>query len=171
MFKMPVGLYEKALPAELCWEERLAAAGQAGYDFVEISIDESDERLGRLDWSAAERSALRRSIENTGVRIMTMCLSGHRKYPLGSHTPELRRRGSEILHKAIDFAGDIGLRVVQVMGYDVFYEPSDDETRANFIDGLQLRCPLGRPGRCDAGPRKPGYSVCGKPEQGAGHHS
>jgi L-ribulose-5-phosphate 3-epimerase len=137
MFKMPVGLYEKALPASLSWEERLAAAGQAGYDFVEISIDESDERLGRLDWSAAERSALRRSIENTGVRIMTMCLSGHRKYPLGSHTPELRQRGLEILHKAIDFAGDIGLRVVQVMGYDVFYEPSDDETRVNFIDGLQ----------------------------------
>jgi L-ribulose-5-phosphate 3-epimerase len=137
MFKMPVGLYEKALPAELSWEERLAAAGQAGYDFVEISIDESDERLGRLDWSAAERSALRRSIENTGVRIMTMCLSGHRKYPLGSHTPELRQRGLDILHKAIDFAGDIGLRVVQVMGYDVFYEPSDDETRANFIDSLQ----------------------------------
>jgi L-ribulose-5-phosphate 3-epimerase len=137
MFKMPVGLYEKALPAELCWEERLAAAGQAGYDFVEISIDESDERLSRLDWSASERSALRRAIENTGVRIMTMCLSGHRKYPLGSHTPELRQRGLEILHKAIDFAGDIGLRVVQVMGYDVFYEPSDDETRVNFIDGLQ----------------------------------
>src|SRR5512139_2864649 len=138
MFKMPVGLYEKALPAELGWEERLAAAGQAGYDFVEISIDESDERLGRLDWSAAERSALRRSIENTGVRIMTMCLSGHRKYPLGSHSPELRRQGLEILRKAIAFAGDIGLRVVQVMGYDVFYEPSDGETRVNFIDGLRL---------------------------------
>jgi len=137
MFKMPVGLYEKALPAELCWEERLAAAGQAGYDFVEISIDESDERLGRLDWSAAERSALRRSIENTGVRIMTMCLSGHRKYPLGSHTPELRQRGLEILHKAIDFAGDIGLRVVQVMGYDVFYEPSDEQTKAYFVDSIK----------------------------------
>src|SRR5512136_1865432 len=136
-FKMPVGLYEKALPAALSWEERLAAAGQAGYDFMEISIDESDERLGRLDWPAAERAALRRSIANTGVGIMTMCLSGHRKYPLGSHTPELRRRGQEILHKAIEFAGDIGLRVVQVMGYDVFYEPSDDETRVNFIDSLQ----------------------------------
>jgi L-ribulose-5-phosphate 3-epimerase len=54
MFKMPVGLYEKALPASLTWEERLTAAGQAGYDFVEISIDESDERLSRLDWPAVE---------------------------------------------------------------------------------------------------------------------
>jgi L-ribulose-5-phosphate 3-epimerase len=138
MFKMPVGLYEKALPAALSWEERLAAAGQAGYDFVEISIDESDERLSRLDWTASERAALRHSIVSTGVRIMTMCLSGHRKYPLGSHSPELRRQGQEILRKAIEFAGDIGLRVVQVMGYDVFYEPSDEETQANFIESLRL---------------------------------
>jgi len=138
MFKMPVGLYEKALPASLSWEERLAAAGQAGYDFVDISIDESDERLARLDWPASERAALRHSIANTGVKIMTMVLSSHRKYPLGSHSPELRRQGQEILRKAIDFAGDIGLRVVQVMGYDVFYEPSDEETGANFIDSLQL---------------------------------
>jgi len=137
MFKMPVGLYEKALPASMCWEERLTAAGQAGYDFVEISIDESDERLGRLDWPTSERAALRRSIANTGVRVMTMCLSGHRKYPLGSHTSELRRQGQDILRKAIEFAGDIGLRVVQVMAYDVFYEPSDEETQANFIEGLE----------------------------------
>jgi len=138
MFKMPIGLYEKALPAAMSWEERLAAAGQAGYDFIEISIDESDERLGRLDWSVSERAELRRAISNTGVKIMTMCLSGHRKYPLGSHSPELREQGQEILRKAIAFAGDIGLRVVQVMGYDVFYETSDEETRANFMEGLQL---------------------------------
>src|SRR5512141_1201043 len=138
MFKMPVGLYEKALPASLSWEERLAAAGQAGYDFVEISIDESNERLSRLDWSPCERAALRHASANTGVQVMTMCLSGHRKYPLGSHDPEIRRQGQEILRKAIAFAGDIGLRVVQVMGYDVFYEPSDEETQLNFIEGLRL---------------------------------
>ena len=137
MFKMPVGLYEKALPASMCWEERLTAAGQAGYDFVEISIDESDERLSRLDWTASERTALRRSIANSGVQIMTMCLSGHRKYPLGSHAPELRQQGRNILRKAIEFAGDVGLRVVQVMAYDVFYETSDDHTQANFMEGLE----------------------------------
>jgi predicted hexulose-6-phosphate isomerase len=136
LFKLPVGLYEKALPASLSWEERLAAAGQAGYDFVEISIDESDERLSRLNWTASERAALRQFIAHTGVSIMTMCLSGHRKYPLGSHTPEIRQKGLEILYKAIDFAGDIGLRVVQVMAYDVFYETSDDETKAYFMEGL-----------------------------------
>jgi L-ribulose-5-phosphate 3-epimerase len=138
MHKMPVGLYEKALPPALSWAERLSAAGQAGYDFVEISIDESDERLARLDWQASEKADLRRAIDNSGVNIMTMCLSGHRKYPLGSHDPALRQKGLDILRKAIEFAGDVGLRVVQVMAYDVFYEPSDEETRANFIEGLAL---------------------------------
>lgn len=136
MLKMPVGLYEKALPPELSWEERLAAAGQAGYDFIDISIDESDERLSRLDWSASERAALRRAVANTGVKVSTMCLSAHRKYPFGSRDPEIRRQAKEIMVKAVDFAVDIGLRVVQVMAYDVFYEPSDEETRANFMEGL-----------------------------------
>jgi L-ribulose-5-phosphate 3-epimerase len=137
MFKIPVGLYEKALPASLCWEERLVTAGQAGYDFVEISIDESDERLGRLDWRTSERAELRRAIANSGVNIMSMCLSGHRKYPLGSHVAEIRQQGQEILRKAIEFAGDVGLRLVQVMAYDVFYETSDNETRVYFLEGLE----------------------------------
>ena len=38
---LPVGLYEKALPEPWSWDKRLTAAAAAGYDFVEISIDES----------------------------------------------------------------------------------------------------------------------------------
>ena len=133
---LPVGLYEKALPAGWPWEQRLAAAAAAGYAFVEISIDESAERLARLDWPAAARADLRRSIAATGVPIQTMCLSGHRKYPLGSRSPEVRARAEAIMRQAIEFAVDVGVRIVQVAGYDVFYEASDDSTAARFIDGL-----------------------------------
>jgi L-ribulose-5-phosphate 3-epimerase len=91
-----------------------------------------------LDWGTSQRAELRRAIANSGVTIMTMVLSSHRKYPLGSHSSEIRQQGEQILHKAIEFAGDIGLRVVQVMAYDVFYETSDDETQANFMKGLEL---------------------------------
>jgi L-ribulose-5-phosphate 3-epimerase len=134
---IPVGLYEKALPAEWSWERRLSATAEAGYDFVEISIDETDERLARLEWTAAECAALRRAIASSGVRILTMCLSGHRKYPLGSHSAELRRRGLEIFRKAIDFAVEMGLGIVQVAGYDVSYEPNDADTAAYYLDGLR----------------------------------
>jgi L-ribulose-5-phosphate 3-epimerase len=68
---------------------------------------------------------------------MTMCLSGHRKYPLGSASLEIREHGLDIMYRAIEFAADIGLRIVQVMGYDVFYEPSDAGTEAHFLAGLE----------------------------------
>jgi L-ribulose-5-phosphate 3-epimerase len=134
---MPVGIYEKALPVDLVWEERLRLAAQAGFDFVEISIDESDGRLERLDWSPSQRADLNRAIANTGVPIMTMCLSGHRKYPLGSASPQTRERALDILRRAIEFAADIGLSIVQVMGYGVFYEPAYAGTEARFVDGLE----------------------------------
>ena len=59
---LPIGIYEKALPYSGTWRERLAMAQEAGFDFVEMSVDESDERLARLDWSAGERAELRLSL-------------------------------------------------------------------------------------------------------------
>ena len=49
--KRPLGIYEKALPNDFTWLEKMQAAKQAGFDYIEISVDESDERLARLDWS------------------------------------------------------------------------------------------------------------------------
>ena len=58
MMKRQLSVYEKAMPAELSWREKLAAAKAAGFDGVEISIDETDEKLRRLAWTSAERREL-----------------------------------------------------------------------------------------------------------------
>ena len=54
---------------------------------MEISIDETDAKLSRLDMTKEERLGLVRLMQETGVPNRTMCLSGHRKYPLGSSLP------------------------------------------------------------------------------------
>src|SRR6516164_5167602 len=102
--KLPIGIYEKALPRFTSWEIGLSSAKAAGFDFVEMSVDESDERLARLDWSPAQRRDLRNAGEDIGVPILTMCLSGHRKYALGSASNETRSRALTILRKAIELA-------------------------------------------------------------------
>ena len=132
-----LGLYEKAMPSELSWKEKLEAAKAAGFDFVEISIDETDAKLGRLDMTREERLELVRLMSGTGIPIRTMCLSGHRKYPLGSHDKAVRDRGMEIMEKAIQLADDLGIRIIQLAGYDVYYEESDEETKRLFGENLK----------------------------------
>ena len=133
---LPIGIYEKALPYDVTWRERLALAHEAGFDFVEMSVDESDERLARLDWSASERAELREAVAVTGVPIITMCLSGHRKWALGSASPDIRERGLEIMRKAVKFCADTGIRTIQLAGYYVYYEPHDAGSMERYQDGL-----------------------------------
>ena len=45
-----LGLYEKAIPKDITWKDRLQITKDLGFDFLEISVDESDDRLSRLDW-------------------------------------------------------------------------------------------------------------------------
>lgn len=133
-----LGLYEKAMPNVLDWPEKLAAALKTGYDFVEISVDETPDKLSRLDWTAAQRQQLRHQMDEAGIRIETMCLSGHRKYPLGSPDAKIRSESLEIMAKAIDLAMDLGIRIIQLAGYDTYYDPSTEQTRQWFETGLAL---------------------------------
>lgn len=137
-----LGLYEKALEPKLSWQERLTAAKKLGFDFVEISIDETDERLARLDWNAEERARLHRAMQETGIPLRSMCLSAHRRFPFGSADPEKRQRAYEIMEKAIDFAQEFDIKVIQLAGYDVYYEESTEESRQAFLDGLKWSCRL-----------------------------
>lgn len=137
MKQYTLGLYEKAMPKELSWREKLTAAKEAGYDFVEISIDETEEKLARLDMPKEERIGLVDLMAEIGVPIRTMCLSGHRKYPLGSNDPVICARGMEIMQKAVTLAADLGIRIIQLAGYDVYYEQGSEETRTRFEENLK----------------------------------
>lgn len=132
-----LGLYEKSMPTWLGWKEKLEAAKAAGYDFVEISIDETEEKLSRLSMSQAERLELISMMKIVGLPIRTMCLSGHRKYPLGSQDPGVREMGMDIMKKAIQLADDLGIRIIQLAGYDVYYEDSSPDTKEYFLDNLK----------------------------------
>lgn len=132
-----LGLYEKSMPSELSWEEKLIQAKTAGYDFLEMSIDETEEKLKRLDMPKVERLKLAELMLKTGMPIRTMCLSGHRKYTLGSSNPSICARGMEIMEKAIALADDLGIRIIQLAGYDVYYEQSSLETKQRFLANLR----------------------------------
>ncbi|MEC5318359.1 L-ribulose-5-phosphate 3-epimerase [Brenneria populi subsp. brevivirga] len=136
MRKHPLGIYEKALPKDTSWVEKLAIAKSCGFDFVEMSIDESDERLARLAWTRAERMEIIDAIAQTGVRIPTLCLSAHRRFPFGSRDGGTRLRARDIMQNALSLAQDLGIRTIQLAGYDVYYEPQDEDTVARFEESM-----------------------------------
>ncbi|ENT4003410.1 L-ribulose-5-phosphate 3-epimerase [Salmonella enterica] len=132
----PLGIYEKALAKDLSWPERLVLAKSCGFDFVEMSVDETDERLSRLEWTPAQRASLVNAMLESGVAIPSMCLSAHRRFPFGSRDEAVRQRAREIMTKAIRLARDLGIRTIQLAGYDVYYEEHDEGTQQRFAEGL-----------------------------------
>ena len=137
MARYALGLYEKAMPGTMTIGEKLECAKECGYDYVELSVDETDEKLARLDWTKEERLALVKEMYRVGLPLRSMCLSGHRKYPFGAKDPEVRKKGMEIMEKAIDLADDLGIRTIQLAGYDAYYEKDQWEgSRQAFLENL-----------------------------------
>lgn len=132
-----LGLYEKSMPNSLSLREKLAVTRRCGYDHLELSIDESDEKLSRLDWDEQTIASLQADMRAEGVPIRSICLSGHRKYPLGHPDPAVQARSLEILRKAVHLAARLGIRIIQLAGYDVYYEQGTAETAAIFEKNLR----------------------------------
>ncbi len=139
MDKIKFGLYEKAMPNGFTLKRKLDTAAEAGFDQLELSVDETDEKLARLGWGLSERKDFVAAQADSHMPVRTMCLSAQRKYPLGSHDKETRKRSTSILTGAVDLAYDTGIRIIQLAGYDVYYEQGDEDTRAYFEENLE-RC-------------------------------
>jgi len=131
------GIYEKALPAAFDWDRKTRSAKAAGFDFVELCMDENPQRLARLDLPASEARELATIASDNGLSMHSLCLSAHRKFPLGSMDDRLAAQAVELTKKTLDFADHTGLKVLQIAGYDVFYEESTPETCARFRRGLR----------------------------------
>lgn len=135
MANFKLGLYEKALPDTVSFEQKLVIAKKTGYHFLEMSVDETDEKLARLDYSATQMQELL-DMSRRSIPIGSLCLSGHRRFPLGSERTQIRQRALDIMEQSLHLAAFLGIRIIQLAGYDVYYEQSNAKTRALFIESL-----------------------------------
>ena len=70
-----IGIYEKAIRRRETWSEFFAAAAAAGFAFVDLSVDESDERIERLTWPDTRRCELRAAANREGIALGGICRS------------------------------------------------------------------------------------------------
>lgn len=147
-----LGIYEKALRAGSLassedWRVFLAQVPEAGFSFLDISVDESPEREARLQWDAAMCHEVRLAAESVGTTIGGVCLSIHRRIGPGSADPAVRRRAREVMARGLRLCHELGAPVIQLAGYYCFYEkPHPDAERwyAELIaDAVPLASRLG----------------------------
>lgn len=135
---LPFGLYEKSICTTWSWEDKFALVKDAGYDYFEIAIDGTEEKLQRLT-NMDEMRTIRAMSERYDMPLYTFAFTANRFFPLGEPNRELRTRGVELLNQACDFASYVGAKTINIAAYDVYQKPSTPETEALFIDSLQ-RC-------------------------------
>lgn len=135
---MHIGVYEKALPSLPDWSARFTAARETGFDFLEIAIDETDEKLARLDWTPKEKRAFATASMDQGLPVQTLIFSVLRRFPLASPDRGTRTKAADLLRRGIDFAATAGIRRVQLPGYYSFYEPAGSDGGQRYTDALLM---------------------------------
>lgn len=137
MKKYEIGLYEKAMRNSLTWKEKLQCAKECGYDYLEISIDATEEKINRIYMDTEEKREIMEAIFDTGIPIGSMSVSALTKYALGDPDQAVRDRGMEIAEKSIQLSSALGVRTVMIPGYDIYYGESTIETKRYFLENIR----------------------------------
>lgn len=131
-----LGLYEKAMPNQFTLPEKLAAAKKLGYDYVE-----PEHRRDRPKAPAPHLDEVRAPGAGSGHVRRGAAHPQHLperppQVPLGSNDPATVARSLEIMEQAIELADDLGVRTIQLAGYDVYYEQGSAETKKRFTENI-----------------------------------
>lgn len=137
MKKYEIGLYEKAMRNTLTWKEKMQCAKECGYDYLEISIDATEEKINRIYMDTEEKREIMEAIFDTGIPIGSMSVSALTKYALGDPDQAVRDRGMEIAEKSIQLSSALGVRTVMIPGYDIYYGESTIETKRYFLENIR----------------------------------
>lgn len=133
-----LGVLEKAMPDGLSPEEKLLEAKNAGFDFVELNMDADESKIAMLDWPEEKIASLLRFGEQAEIRYESVCFSVQRKFPLGTEDRHSALEADLLLKKMIRFAVKTGIRIIQLEGYDCYYdEISNAGTKERFFRNLR----------------------------------
>ena len=137
MKKYEIGLYEKAMRTTMSWTEKLRCAKECGYDYLEICIDATDEKINRIFMDQEEKKRIMEAVFDVDLPIGSMSVSALTKYALGDPNEKIRKKAMEIAEKAIQLAVDLGARTVMIPGYDIYFGESTIETKKNFLENVK----------------------------------
>jgi len=110
---MKKGISRWAFPSDWATKQCLRLAKRAGFEGIELTIEEKGELTADTDQRSA--TALRLLAENEGIEISSLATGLFWKYPLTSSNPELAKKGQEIGEKMLEIASWLGTDAVLIV--------------------------------------------------------
>lgn len=110
---MKKGINIWSFPEGMGIEECIALANKAGFDGIELSLNETGP-LG-LESSAKDVFALRRFADNAGIELSSLASGLYWDYPPTSESKQVREKALDIAKKQLEFAAVLGVDTVLIV--------------------------------------------------------
>ncbi len=135
---MKTGLNRWCLPGELSLRECFVIAGQAGFDGLEINMEEEETKNLNLhlDSPRSEVQQIGELAFEAGLEIPALATGLFWKYSLTAEDQSVRERAADIVRHMIDAAAELGADTVLVVPGQVTEEVSYEEAYERAREGL-----------------------------------
>jgi hexulose-6-phosphate isomerase len=130
--KIKIGAMDESLGQP--WENLFRVAAQIGFEGVELGVGENygDTKL----WKSGGRLELKKSSDDFGVAIASICLHSYWRFSFASNEEAIRRRASEIAEQAAFVASEVGARNILVPVTSA-EKAGPDEARSRWVQGMR----------------------------------
>ena len=132
-----VGIYEKSFPDDYSLEKKIELTKQYGFDFMELCIDTDPKRIERLSWDLEQWQNIRNQSDRFNHNFETISLSYLRLIPLGTLDNAVNKKALEAIERTLQIAKILDVKVLLINAYDVYEEPSTDQTANQMIENLK----------------------------------
>ena len=126
------------VPDSFSFEETFACVSKAGFDGIELNVDEQSHSAHSLyiGMSKAEISAISDLSRKYNLPVSGISTSQWGKNPIGATDPELRKKGFELLRCQVDLANAFGCDGILIVpggiGPDLSIKEAYDSAREAF---------------------------------------
>ncbi len=128
---MKKGINRWSLPADWSIRQCMEAAKAAGFEGIELALDETGELS--LETSDAEVKAIRAMADEIGLELNSLATGLFWQYPLTASDPEIRKKSKSIIRKALQVAKGLGADTVLVVP-GVVSAPFAGAERTSYAD-------------------------------------
>lgn len=132
--RMKKGINRWSLPADWTIRQCMEAAKKAGFEGIELALDESGELS--LETGAAEVRAIKDLADGIGLELNSLATGLFWQYPMTSGDPQVRAKSKSIVRKALEVAKGLGADTILVVP-GVVSAPFASEERVFYADAWE----------------------------------